>query len=63
VVSDGRTTREAPRELYRRRRAIASAAAVFAHDGLRERQKRFIGGIFALDAALLVLFGPILRWI
>ena len=39
------------------------AAAVFAYDAPRERQKRFIGGLFALDAALLVLFGPILRWI
>jgi hypothetical protein len=29
----------------------------------RERQKRFIGGLFALDAMLLLLFGPILRWI
>jgi len=39
------------------------AAPCFAHDWPRERQKRFIGGLFALDAALLVLFGPILRWI
>jgi hypothetical protein len=39
------------------------AAAVFVHDWPRTRQKRFIGGLFALDAALLVLFGPILRWI
>ena len=39
------------------------AAAVLAHDWPRARQKRFIGGLFALDAALLVLFGPILRWI
>ncbi|MDJ0785916.1 MAG: hypothetical protein QNK05_03865 [Myxococcota bacterium] len=39
------------------------AAAVLAHDWPRARQKRFIGGLFALDALLLVLFGPILRWI
>jgi hypothetical protein len=39
------------------------AAAVFAHDMPRDRQKRFVGGLFALDAALLVLFGPVLRWI
>jgi len=39
------------------------AAAVLAHDWPRARQKRFIGGLFALDAALLLLFGPILRWI
>ena len=39
------------------------AAAVLAHDWPRERQKRFIGGLFALDATLLLLFGPILRWI
>jgi len=39
------------------------AAAVYAHDWPRARQKRVIGGLFAVDAALLLLFGPILRWI
>lgn len=39
------------------------AAAVIAHDWPRERQKRAIAGLFALDAVLLILFGPILRWI
>ena len=39
------------------------AAAVMAHDLPRQRQKRFIGGLFALDALLLMVFGPILRWI
>ena len=39
------------------------AAAVLAHDWPRSRQKRFIGGLFAFDALLLIVFGPILRWI
>ena len=39
------------------------AAAVLAHDWPRPRQKRFIGGLFAFDALLLLVFGPILRWI
>ena len=39
------------------------AAAVYAHDWPRERQKRFVGALFAIDAALLVLFGPVLGWI
>lgn len=39
------------------------AAAISAHDWPRARQKRAIGALFAVDAALLVLFGPILSWI
>ncbi len=39
------------------------AAAVYCHDAPAARRKRFILGVFALDAALLVLFGPILGWI
>jgi len=39
------------------------AAAVYCHDAPPARRKRFILGVFALDAALLVLFGPILGWI
>jgi hypothetical protein len=39
------------------------AAAVYCHDWPAQRRRRFIGGLFALDAALLLLFGPILRWI
>jgi len=39
------------------------AAAVYCHDWPSRRRRRFIGGLFALDAVLLVLFGPILRWI
>jgi hypothetical protein len=39
------------------------AAAVFVHDWPRPRQKRFIGGLFAFDALLILVFGPILGWI
>lgn len=39
------------------------AAAVYCHDRPPARRRRFIVSLFALDAALLVLFGPILRWI
>ena len=39
------------------------AAAVYCHDASSAFRRRFIGGLFALDAALLVLFGPILHWI
>jgi MFS-type transporter involved in bile tolerance (Atg22 family) len=39
------------------------AAAVLAHDWPRPRQKQFVGGLFALDALLILVFGPILGWI
>jgi len=39
------------------------AAAVLAHDWPRPRQKCFIRGLFAFDALLQLVFGPILRWI
>ncbi|MDP6979024.1 MAG: hypothetical protein QF570_10555 [Myxococcota bacterium] len=39
------------------------AAAVYAHDWPRPKQKRFIGGLFAIDALLILIFGPILGWI
>lgn len=39
------------------------AVAVMAHDWPRSCQKRFIGGLFAFDGLLLLVFGPILGWI
>ena len=39
------------------------AAAVLANDRPRPLRKRFIGGLFAIDALLVLVFGPILRWI
>ena len=39
------------------------AAAVLAHDWPRQRQERFVGGLFAFDAFLLRVFGPILGWV
>ncbi|MGH0035382.1 MAG: hypothetical protein ACQGVK_10190 [Myxococcota bacterium] len=39
------------------------AAAVWAHDHPGGHRRRLIGGLFALDALLLLIFGPILRWI
>ena len=40
------------------------AAAAYVHD-LRERSKqiRFVGALAATDVALMVVFGPILKWI
>ncbi|MEN9865559.1 MAG: hypothetical protein RL748_1149, partial [Pseudomonadota bacterium] len=37
--------------------------AMLCHDWELGRQKRFIGGLFALDAVLLLVFGVMLGWI
>lgn len=39
------------------------AAAFWAYDQPPRRQVRFIGGLFALDAVMLVLFAGVLAWI
>jgi hypothetical protein len=38
-------------------------ASNFAYDWPVGRQKRFIGGLFALDALMFVVFALILGWI
>jgi hypothetical protein len=38
-------------------------AAFYAYDWPVNRQKTFIGGMFALDAVMLIVFAGILRWI
>jgi hypothetical protein len=38
-------------------------AAFLVHDAKPATQKRFIGGVFVLDAVLLVIFAGVLRWI
>lgn len=38
-------------------------AAFYCHDWKPQTQKRFIGGVFALDALLLIVFAGILNWI
>ncbi len=38
-------------------------AAFYCHDWQPKRQVRFIGGVFALDALLLIVFAGVLGWI
>lgn len=37
--------------------------SMYCYDWEREKQKKFIGGLFALDALLLVIFAVFLKWI
>ena len=38
-------------------------AATYSYDWPRARQKKFIGTLFVINAAMLILFGGVFRWI